>query len=96
MIPIKANLKTWPRRPNGEPIFRTTSDAIFFAQLAYTEPGVVLDLKAWRDKAHTNLHYLRQRSDPDFDILMEYAVKAQFFRECFMEILRIQDEETKQ
>ena len=93
MIPIKHTLATWPRRPNGEVIFTTTNEAIFYAQLTNGEPEFVAEIKAGRDKAHTDLHYLRQRSDPDLDILMEYAVKAQFFRECFMEILRIHDEE---
>ena len=93
MTVIKANLNTWPRRKNGEPIFRTTNDAIFYAQLALSDQSSVDLMKAYRKKAHRDLRNERQKASSNPDRLMEFAVKAQFFRECWMEILRIQDEE---
>lgn len=95
MAVIKANLKTWPKRKNGEPIFRTTNDAIFYAQLALRDQSSVDIMKAYREKAHRDLRNERQKASSNLDRLMEFAVKAQFFRECYMEILRIQDEENK-
>lgn len=95
MIPIKTDLKTWPRRNNGEPIFRTDNDAIFYAQLAYKRIETVDEMKAYREKAHRDLQHVRKTKNPNLDRLMKYAFKAQTFRTCFMEILRIRDEEKR-
>lgn len=92
MIPIKTDLKTWPRRKNGEPIFRTTNDAIFYAQLASKDHHVVEQMKEWRNQAHELLMNARKHPNPNFDLLMECAVRAQFFRECWEEIERINGE----
>ena len=92
MIPIKTDLKTWPRRKNGEPIFRTANDAIFYAQLASKRTKTIDEMKAWRAKAHRDLQHARENPIPILDKLMNYAVKAQFFRECYEEIERINGE----
>lgn len=91
----KQTLGMWPQRPNGEPIFTTTNEAVFYAQLAHKNLNVVDHMQAWRDKAYRDLRNIRRRPTPDLDLLFEYAVKAQFFKECFMEILRIRDEEAQ-
>lgn len=93
MTPIKTDLKTWPRRKNAEPIFRTTNDAIFYAQLASKTIDTISEMKSWRNKAHLDLHHARENPIPILDKLMNYAVKAQFFRECYEEIERINEEE---
>ncbi|MBA7495176.1 hypothetical protein ES702_05755 [subsurface metagenome] len=93
MIPIKTDLKTWPRRRNGEPIFRTATDAIFYAQLASKTIHAVDEMKKYRKKAHQDLQHVRKGKNPNSDRLMEYAVKAQFFRECWEEIERINGED---
>jgi len=92
MTPIEADLKTWPRRRNGEPIFRTTNDAIFYAQLASKRYNAIEEMKAYRDKARREMKFVRKDRDPDLDMLMECAVKAQFFRECYEEMERINGE----
>jgi len=92
MIPIKTDLKTWPRRRNGEPIFRTTNDAVFYAQLASKRIETIKEMKEYREKAHRGLQHVRKGKNPNLDRLMEYAVKAQFFRECYEEIERINGE----
>jgi len=93
MNPIKANLNTWPRRKNGEPIFRTTNDAIFYAQLASRKESLVTELHEYRAKAYRDLANQRTKKNPNLDNLMEYAVKAQMFRECYEEIERINGED---
>ncbi|MBA7494740.1 hypothetical protein ES702_05317 [subsurface metagenome] len=93
---IKEILKDWPKRLNSEPILTTSNDAVFYAQVAYRNPDAVNTLKEWREKAHKDLLNERSKIHPNLDRLMQYALKAQFFRESFMEILRIQDEEAKQ
>lgn len=92
MIAIKTDLKTWPRRKNGEPLFRTTNDAIFYAQLASKKLNTIEEMKQYRKKAHRDLQHVRKGKGPNLDRLMEYAVKAQFFRECYEEIERINAE----
>ena len=93
MIPIKTDLKTWPRRRNGEPIFRTTNDAIFYAQLASKRTKTIDEMKKYRETARRGLQHVRKGKSPNLDRLMEYAMKAQFFRECYEEIERINQEE---
>jgi len=90
---MRRDLKTWPKSSNGEPIFRHTNDAIFYAQLASNEFNVVDSMRAYRDKARRDLQHARQRRNPNLDLLMDLAVKAQFFRECYEEIERINREE---
>lgn len=92
MIPIKTDLKTWPRRRNGEPIFRTTNEAIFYAQLASKRTRTIVEMKQYRQRARQNLHHVRKGKSPNLDRLMEYAMKAQLFRECYEEIERINEE----
>lgn len=93
MMPIKTNLKTWPRRKNGEPVFRTTNDAIFYAQLASKTYSAIDEMKAYRNKARRDLSHVRKGKDPNLDRIMEYAIKSQFFRECYEEMERINKEE---
>lgn len=93
MTTIKADLKTWPRRRNGEPIFRTANDAIFYAQLASKRVKTIDEMKLYRQNAHRTLQHVRKGKSPNLDRLMEYATKAQFFRECYEEIERINAEE---
>lgn len=92
MTPIKHHIDAWPRRRNGEPIFRTTNDAVFYAQLASKTINTVDEIKAWRNKAHKDLRNRREAKDYNLTSLMEYATKAQFFRECYEEIERIKKE----
>lgn len=95
MAVIKATLNTWPRHKNREPIFRTSNDAICFAQLAFLDQSSVDLMKFYRKKAHRDLRNERLKGSSNIDRMFELAVKAQFFRECYLEILRIQDEEDK-
>ena len=92
MIPIKTDLKTWPRRRNGEPVFRTSNDAIFYAQLASKRVKTIEEMKAYRKNARRTLQHVRKGKSPNLERLMEYAMKAQFFRECYEEIERINEE----
>jgi len=95
MRAIQETLKTWPRRKNGEPIFRTGQDAMLYAQLAVKEPDVVEKIKYYSEAAHRILIIECAKLHPNLERFIEYSTKAQFFRECFMEILRIQDEESQ-
>jgi hypothetical protein len=93
MRPIMQNFSNWPRARGGEPIFRTTNDALLFAQYASRVPTAIEELKALRAKAHRDLRNERSKTSPSVDRMFGLAVKAQFFREGYMEIQRILDEE---
>ncbi|MBA7678147.1 hypothetical protein ES703_86418 [subsurface metagenome] len=93
MTLIATDLSTWPRRRNGEPIFRTSDDAISYARLAHKRPHAADQMRTYRTKA---LRPLRLRSDlPDLTLQrkLNCAVRGQFFRECYEEIERINKED---
>jgi len=92
MTLIATDLSTWPRRKNGEPIFRTSHDAVFYAGLAHNRAYAVAQMKMYRTRA---LRPLKRRSDfpaQPMQRLMNLAVRGQFFRECYEEMERINKE----
>lgn len=92
MVYPLTDLNGWPLRDNGEPIFQTANDAMFYAQLIYDLPEKRDLLDAYIHRTHGLLQYERGSIDPDWDRLMELAVRAQFFRECLEECKRIEQE----
>lgn len=95
MALIATDLSTWPRRRNGEPIFRTSNDAIFYARLAHKRLNAVAQMKAYRTRALRPLKLRTKLPPQSTQRLMNLAVRAQFFRECYEEMERI-DKEGKQ
>ena len=93
MVTLTEKAKQWPRRESGEPIFKTTNDAIFYANLIAKNKRLVDDVDLYRRLARRMLKVARQEADPNYDILMCMAVKAQFFRECLDEVKRIREEQ---
>lgn len=91
MISHAHDLRTWPRGRNGQPIFTCSEDAIYFAHLAHDQIFWVDMLIRLRKKAYMELAYIRKRAKPDYQKMMDLAVKAQFYRECLEEITRIND-----
>lgn len=93
MREFRTDLRHWPRTRGGEPIFRTANEAIFYAQLASNGADTIKEMKSLRARAHRKLRRLRKNKDANLDGLFNYAVKAQFFRECYEEIQRINAED---
>ena len=92
MTNLTEKAKQWPRAETGEVIFKTTNDAIFYANLIAKNKRLVDDIDLYRRLARGMLKVARQEADPNYDVLMHMAVKAQFFRECLDEVKRIRDE----
>jgi len=92
MTNLTDKAKQWPRRDNGEPIFKTTNDAIFYANLIAKNKRLTDDIDLYRRLARDVLKAERQEANPNSDILMDIAVKGQFFRECLDEVKRIREE----
>lgn len=85
--------KKWPRRRSGEILFNTTNEAIIFAHLIFDNKPMVEEIEKSLYAARDEIATLHGRLDPDLDILMQTAVKAQMFRECLEEVMRIMVEE---
>jgi len=87
-----SDLANWPKTRGGEPIFKSTNEALLYAQLVFQEPDKQQDLCHYRVNTYKQLKAERERKKPNIDRIFGLAVRAQFFREAFMECLRIQDE----
>ena len=92
MVYPLTDLNSWPLRDNREPIFQTTNDAMFYAQLICNLPEKQDLIDAYRHRVHQRLKSERERNVPNFDRMMDLAVRAQFFRECLDECKRIEEE----
>lgn len=92
MVNLTERAEQWPRGENGEPVFRTDNEAIFYANLIYNKLALVEEIDLYRRMARREVTILREKPDPDLDMLYEIAVKAQFFRECLDEVKRIREE----
>lgn len=92
MVTLTEKAKQWPRRTNGEIIFKNTNQAIFYANLIANNKRLADDIDLWRRQARREVMAERQKTDPNYDRLMEIAVKGQLFRECLDEVKRIKQE----
>jgi len=90
MVNLTEKAKRWPRRKNGQPIFKTTDQAIFYAHLIANNKRLADEIDHYRHLARQQLKAEREKTDPNYNLLMEIALKGQLFRECLDEVKRIQ------
>lgn len=86
------DLNSWPVTDNGQPILKSTNEAMFYAQLIYDRGDYQHVLSGYRALIYRQLKAMRESENPDLDYMMGLAVKAQFCRECLEECQRIKDE----
>jgi len=84
-------LSDWPRRKNGELIFTTTNEAIYFANLTDDRLASYDLLKKWRRNAYQDIAMLRSRPSINYNRIFNLAVRAQLYREVMEEIQRLND-----
>jgi len=84
-------LNDWPRRKNGELIFTTTNEAIYFANLTDDSLASYDLLKKWRKNAYQNISRLRSMKSINYNRIFDLAVRAQLYREAMEEIQRLND-----
>lgn len=89
---IITSFDNWPRRRNGQLIIQSTEEAIYLAHLIDSNPIVIDRLKSWRKQALLEIKRIKQTPRPNFQQMMDLAVRAQFFRECLEEVARIRTE----
>ncbi len=82
----------WPRTNAGDPIFTCSEDAIFYAHLIIDKVPDRTRMVKLRQKVGSDLILMRARDIPDMQIMMDLAVKGQFYRECLEELERIEKE----
>lgn len=83
----------WPRRRSGEILFNTTNEAIIFAHIIFDNNPFIEEIEKSLYAARDQIAIMHGRDNPNLDILMQIAVKAQLFRECLEEVTRITVEE---
>lgn len=86
------DLANWPKRRNGQPILKTSNEALLYAQLVYNDISKQQNLTTFRDEAYAKLRVERERMKPNPQRMMDLAVQAQLFRESFIHTLRILNE----
>lgn len=92
MIYALTDLNTWPLRTNGEPILNNTNEAFLYAQFIHDHFPRQAKLIRCKRATYRTLKKLRESTNPDFDLMMHLACRAQFFRECLEECQRIKEE----
>jgi len=83
--------ESWPRDAGGNPIFTCTEQAIYFAHLCSHNEGQISQLTILRKDAYTRIAEQRAKRQPNYQRMMDLAFKAQLYRECLEEIVRIND-----
>lgn len=83
------SLNNWPRRKNGEYIFQSTNEAIYYANLVDDRLAAYDLLKKWRKKNQQDIDHLKSKRSFNVNRLFDLAVRGQLYRECMEEIQRI-------
>ena len=83
----------WPRTKSGDIVFKTTHEAVFYANLIYDDKPLVDEIEKFLRAARNKLIIMRRNNNPNLDLFMVIAVKAQLFRECLEEVMRIMVEQ---
>lgn len=93
MRALKAyTLDDWPRRKNGELIFTTSNEAMYFANITDDRVGSYNLLKKWRINAYQEIARLRSMRVINYNRIFDFAVRAQLYRECYEELEHLNKE----
>jgi len=84
-------LDDWPRRKNGEVIFQTTNEAIYYAHICDDRLSAYDLLNKWRRNAYQDIAMLRSKPSINYNRVFDLAVRAQLYRESMEEIQRLND-----
>jgi len=82
-------IENWPRNGRGEVIFKTSHEAILYAQLISHSAQATNKVKADRVAVRVQLKEGRDRIDVNYNFLMQLACRSAFYRECLEEVERI-------
>jgi len=86
---IIADLANWPRTTKGQPIFKCSEEANFYANLIFDNEKEIKVIMKAMENARQEVHAMRAKGSKNLDRMMHQSVKAQFYRECLEELDRI-------
>ena len=89
LMDIKINYTQWPRRDDGSPIFTSTNDAFFYAELISSNRDECFNILALRANILVDMETMRSKENVDMDDMFSLAFQAQLYRECLEEVNRI-------
>ena len=92
MKPIISDLANWPRTTKGQPIFKCSEEANFYANLIFDNEKEIKLIRNAMENARQDVHAMRAKGNANFNTMMHLAVKGQFFRECLEELDRIHND----
>lgn len=84
-----ADLANWPRTTKGEPIFKWSEEANFYANLIFDNEKEIKLIRKAMENARQDVHAMRAKGSKNFNRIFHLAVKSQFYRECLEELDRI-------
>ena len=85
-------IENWPRNGRGEVIFKSSHEAILYAQLISESAQATNKVKADRVAVRKQLKEGRERIELNYNFLMQLSCRSAFYRECLEEVQRITDE----
>jgi len=85
-------IENWPRNGRGQLIFKSSHEAILYAQIIAHSAQATNKVKADRVAVREQLKEGRERIDLNYNFLMQLASRSAFYRECLEEVDRITDE----
>lgn len=89
MMKAISDIKMWPTTINGELELNSTHESFYLAHLIGDDPDVIRRISRARDNAYLSLRVEKAKLRPNYDKMFQLAVKAQLFRECLEEVVRI-------
>jgi len=69
-------LENWPRRKNGELIFRDTNEAIYYADITDDRLGTYEYCRKWRKKTLEELEASRRKRPVNWNRCFDLAVRG--------------------
>lgn len=93
MVDNNANLDKWPVGLFGDPVLKSTEDALTYAQLMYNQPDKYDFVVTLRNRVRKSCETLLNDKDPDYNLVSSLACLSQFYRECLEECDRLSMED---
>lgn len=85
-------IDNWPRNGRGQVIFKSSHEAMLYAQLISHNLNDVHKIVTDRVAVRKQLKEARDRIDLNYNFLMQLACRSAFYRECLDELDRITTE----
>lgn len=89
MDSIPVSLENWPMHDINQPVFNNTQEALTYAQFIWDNEAHRNLLIIYLEDYYLKLKHERESIDPDILLIMIFASRTQYLRECLEECSRI-------